>query len=375
MVRSAVLCSGRTRRPCGGVRSGRGAVVFVAVLLVILSAAALVALNRQPSIEVSESSTEATPAVAQPAAPSPTPEPPAAQETTAAHAPPVRELFEGWDKPAAVLMFTGEQHGYLEPCGCTAGQVGGLARRVDLIRMLTEDKHWPVAAFDIGGLLRDERAKRPQEQIKFTTTRAALALMDYDAQSIGPEELRLGADNLYTLFSDEQGRSETRPKFLCANLTLFEERTDAYMLEIPEQFRVVTVGGLKIAVAAVVGDDAWSRVFPGGLTVADTLYAFEPPASALHRVIPLMQAEQPDLMVLLSHCGVDATRDLAAQFQKFDLVVTAGGPEDGHRDPAMVGEAPILEVGQKGKAAGVVGIFPGAEQKLRYELVELNGRQ
>lgn len=363
-------------------RSGRGAVVFVAVLLVILCAAAIIVLNRGPDAGVVESGAAAAsdPSSSDPA---PTPTAPATttaqpvetQKATASQSPPVIPLFEGWDQPAAVLMFTGEQHGHLEPCGCTAGQVGGLARRVDLVRMLTEDKKWPVASFDVGGVLRDDRAKRPQESIKFETTRAAMALMQYDAQALGTEELRLGADNLFTLYSDEQGRSETRPRFVCANITLFEERSDNYSLEIPEQFRIVTVGGLKIAVTAVIGDDSWKSVFPGGLTVADTLFAFEPPPSALHRVIPLMQAEQPDLMVLLSHCSADTTRDLAAQFPRFDLVVTAGGPEDGERQPGMVGEAPILEVGQKGKAAGVVGIFPGAEEKLRFQLVELNGRQ
>jgi hypothetical protein len=29
------------------------------------------------------------------------------------------EVFEGWQKPKAVLVFTGELDGYIEPCGCT----------------------------------------------------------------------------------------------------------------------------------------------------------------------------------------------------------------------------------------------------------------
>ena len=34
-------------------------------------------------------------------------------------------IFEDWPKPAYSFVITGGQFGYLEPCGCTAGQVGG----------------------------------------------------------------------------------------------------------------------------------------------------------------------------------------------------------------------------------------------------------
>lgn len=369
-------------------RSGRMLVVLVAVMLLILAAAAVYVLRKTPASAVGTLSTLAPlPPAGAPQTPAPAPDPAlvAAESLpgleppqAAAHtAPPAEPLFEGWDQPQAVLVLTGEEHGYLEPCGCTAGQVGGLGRRADLVHKLKDERHWPVAAFDVGGLLRDERAQRPQEQIKFETTRAAMREMDYDAQALGQEELRFGADRLFTLFSDEGGSEASRPKIVCANVTLFQERTADYPPDFPpDQFRIVEVGGLTIAVTAIVGEDVWSRVFPGGLTVADTLYAIEPPAQALQRVIPLIQAEQPDLMLLLSHTSPETSRDLAAQFPVFQAVVTTGGPEDGRRETELVGQTLILEVGQKGKAAGVLGIFPkAAEQKLRFQLVELNGKQ
>ena len=34
-------------------------------------------------------------------------------------------VFEDWPKPKLLLFFTGEQNGYLEPCGC-AGLENGL---------------------------------------------------------------------------------------------------------------------------------------------------------------------------------------------------------------------------------------------------------
>src|SRR5688500_7441195 len=41
------------------------------------------------------------------------------------------ELFAEWPKPVVALVVTGQQMGYIEPCGCTGleNQKGGLARR------------------------------------------------------------------------------------------------------------------------------------------------------------------------------------------------------------------------------------------------------
>jgi len=52
------------------------------------------------------------------------------------------QLFIGWAKPDFVLVITGQLHGYLQPCGCSDPQYGGLARRWEFINELTK-KGWP----------------------------------------------------------------------------------------------------------------------------------------------------------------------------------------------------------------------------------------
>jgi hypothetical protein len=61
-------------------------------------------------------------------------------------------IFEGWPKPDVALMFSAEQDGYIEPCGCTGleNQKGGLKRRFTLLKQL-RDKGWPIVAIDGGG--------------------------------------------------------------------------------------------------------------------------------------------------------------------------------------------------------------------------------
>src|SRR5262245_62310706 len=63
------------------------------------------------------------------------------------------EIFAGWPKPDATLLFSGEQDGYIEPCGCAGlqNQKGGLKRRHTLIKELAA-KGWNVVPMDVGGL-------------------------------------------------------------------------------------------------------------------------------------------------------------------------------------------------------------------------------
>src|SRR6476646_7006724 len=44
-------------------------------------------------------------------------------------------------KPDAVLVITGQTYGYLQPCGCSRPQIGGLERRANFIAGL-KAKGW-----------------------------------------------------------------------------------------------------------------------------------------------------------------------------------------------------------------------------------------
>ena len=99
-------------------------------------------------------------------------------------------LFVGWPQPKLVLVFTGRQDGYLEPCGCSGleNQKGGMVRRNTLLKQLTA-KGWPVVPIDAGNQVR--RFGR-QSEIKFQITVEGLKTMGYRAIAFGPDDLRLG---------------------------------------------------------------------------------------------------------------------------------------------------------------------------------------
>jgi hypothetical protein len=97
-----------------------------------------------------------------------------------------------------------------------------------------------------------------------------------------------------------------------------------------------------------------------------------PPADVLPAAIEKLKAAKPDLMLLLAHAETEESKQLAEAFPVFDLVLTAGGPEDPDGKSVRVGETLLLEVGQKGKNVGVVGYYPEAKERFRFELVNLD---
>src|SRR5438128_1993218 len=103
--------------------------------------------------------------------------------------PSAKTLFDGWEKPAVAIVFSGEQHGYVEPCGCSLHQLGGLSRRSDLLRQIGE-RGWPATAFDVGGLVNNPT--RQQAKFKFEMILKCLTDMRYAGVAMGVEELRLG---------------------------------------------------------------------------------------------------------------------------------------------------------------------------------------
>src|SRR5258705_13727249 len=102
------------------------------------------------------------------------------------------EIFVDWPKPDVALVFSGEQNGYLEPCGCAGleNQKGGLKRRFTFLKQLRE-KGWNLVAMDLGG---QEIRTGVQALRKVDFTYSALIKMGYAAVGFGPGELRLGSD-------------------------------------------------------------------------------------------------------------------------------------------------------------------------------------
>jgi hypothetical protein len=300
-------------------------------------------------------------------APPAAPAAPAGSTAAARHtkpAPPtVKPLLDGWSKPAVALVFSGEQHGYVEPCGCSVTQSGGLSRRADLMRQLDE-KGWPYTAFDLGGLVRKDNL---QNRIKYQVMLAALKDLGYKALGLGPEELSMERLELGFLVTQAPQRSDpTGLALVNANVefTLFK---DAPPTQIA---KVVTINGHKIGVTAIFGKTLVAALFGDA---GDPNIKVKDPAQALPAAIAELKRQNAEVMVLLSHAERSESVELAKKFPDFQIVATARGPEDGEDSAERIGSSLLVSVGQKGKHVAIVGYYPEDKNRpFRYELVDLD---
>jgi hypothetical protein len=266
-------------------------------------------------------------------------------------------LFVNWPEPAFVLFVTGQQQGYIEPCGCTglANQKGGLARRHTLRQQLAE-KRWPVIGLDAGNQV---RRNGRQQEIKFQMTVEGLKKIGYHAIAFGPEDLRLSAAELLSIAGAEDVK---KTPFVSANVSIVDEA-------LTPKHRVLKVGDKTIGITSVLGEAERKRI------VSDEIIHTSPD-DGLKAVWPKLAAARCDLYVLIAHASLDESAALAKKFPGFDLIVSAGGAGEPTYQPEKIdgSKAVLIQVGTKGMHAGVVGFFPGDAQKLRYQRVPLDDR-
>ncbi len=271
------------------------------------------------------------------------------------------KLFERWPKPKLAVVISGLQNGYLEPCGCAGldNMKGGLMRRHTFLKSLTDSAGlgWPaVLPVDLGNLV--GRYGWQAEQ-KYETAVKALTAMDYAAIAYGPDDLRLGP-NALLLAGNAEGAVE---RFVAANvaLTAWDEPPP------PTRYRVVERGGYKVGITAVLG-----KKYSAG--IADILT--KPPADALAAVMPKLAAERCNLLILLSHATMEETKELIKRFPKFDIVVTAGGPDE---PPLTEEKVPgtntwLIESGRKGMYLQVIGFYDDQRTPRRFQRVPVDAR-
>ncbi len=267
------------------------------------------------------------------------------------------EFFQGQPRPDLVLVLSGQMYAYLQPCGCARPQLGGLERRFEMIQQLRA-KGWPVSAADLGDLAAKHNDK--QARLKFETSLQALQAMKYAAVCVGRTEITLSLEEAFAV-----GLNYQPPMFLCANLLDKDG-------QFPEMFRPWTIdepaAGLRVGYVGVVGDG-----------VAEELRQMNPPPKPLPTFAPAaegvavalepVQAQKPDLLVLLFHGSRAEAQPLAKKFPQFRVILTLDDSDEPAAIPEKAGETLLISLGHKGKYVGLVGAYRRNDGwELRYEL-------
>ena len=263
------------------------------------------------------------------------------------------EDYKTWDAPVLTLVVTGQQHGYIEPCGCTGldRQKGGVARRFTLMKQL-RDRGWTLMPLDAGNLVR--RFGR-QAEVKLQQSVKALKLMGYDAVGFGTDDLRLGVGELLAVAAAEDSPEDTL--YASGNVVVIDP---SLML----QSKVVEKGGMKVGVTSILDDKAMEVKVGGDLGI-------EPVVESTRKVLAELNEANPDFKVLMFFGKEDAARELAKAVPGFDLIVVGGGGgEPTYQAELIKGtKTRMILTGNKAMYAGLVGLYDNGD--LKYARVPL----
>jgi hypothetical protein len=258
-----------------------------------------------------------------------------------------------------VIVATGAQWGYIEPCGCSGkeNQRGGLSRRHSFLKQLAA-QGWSVVPLDVGDQV---RRFGTQTEIKFQRTAEAFKTMHYRGVAFGPNDLRLPAQALVAAVAE---LPDNPSPFVSANAALFASDSN-----ITPRFRIIDAGKLKLGVTAVIGDSARKAINNDDVKL-------KPADEALADVLPELQKAHCDHLILLASATMAETKALAAKFPQFDFVITSGGAAEPPREPAVINgtKTRLIEVGQKGEYANVIGFFNDPQQPIRTRVVPLSAK-
>ncbi|KLU03781.1 cytochrome c-554 [Rhodopirellula islandica] len=263
------------------------------------------------------------------------------------------EDYNTWPAPSLTLFVTGQQHGYIEPCGCTGleNQKGGVARRMTFLNQLRE-KGWEMAPIDAGNLVR--RYGR-QSEIKFHRSLEALRKMGYVSVGLGPDDVRLSVNDLI------QEASPGDPEeaiYVSANVIPFDR-------SLMPSHRVVRRGGMTLGVTTILDPDSLETKLSDDIQLTALV-------DAAKEALAAIQEEDPDYTVLTFYGEEKNAQELVRAVPGFDLVVIAGGyGEPTYQPQAIEGtETKSILTGDKGMYAGLVGLYP--EGPIRYARVPLS---
>jgi len=279
-----------------------------------------------------------------------------------------RELFAGWAQPEVALLLSGQMHGYLQPCGCSQPQYGGLARRENFLKSL-KDRGWPVVSVDVGDVA---QKSGPQTMLKYTTAMQALHLMGYTAVAVGKNEIDMPLIEALANFA----LNNPRPRVLAANLLdpdgQFQDMVKSW--EISAQDNAPSVG-----VVALVGPSVGSKVKDPTIKFA------KDNGAVLKKAVVELGAKKAALVVLLYQGTVKegkACAEFWAKAQKSEpslptihVIQCLSEEEEPPSLPERAGNSLVISVGHKGRYVGVVGAFRGDKANqpfdLRYQLVSI----
>ena len=235
------------------------------------------------------------------------------------------------------VIIVGSTHGYLSPCGCTKPMVGGIRRRITVIRDLSLSGATTV--LDNGGLV---EGNGRQDEMKAETLAETMRLVKVAVINFGVDEARLGAGMAGTIDRLSGGA-------LLSTALGGTPHVPAARFKVSGPLLIAGVDPRREELAALVGDKA---------------QALDESVAEL-----VAQAEQAGLVpVLMTRGDLEHAEATAKKHPELRLIVCSirSAPFD---KPVKVGRTLIVTPGEHGKH--VLRLDWDGERFVDYQAVSL----
>jgi len=233
------------------------------------------------------------------------------------------------------LLHTNNTNGALENCLCPGKSYGSLEKRVQYLRDWLKE-HPNTLLVDAGDFL-SASSKVLKDSIAFR----AYEMMPYDAIGLGDQEFFRGVSFLTGLME------ESELPFVATNLffysQIFEKR-----LDLPSAQREIIVerNGIRFGILSLI-DPAIFNFYPKRVREEVVVTDYE---ELLKDRIAEIKGRS-DVVVLLSHLGIDGDRELVEKFSGIDIIV-GSHTQSVMEEPEVVGETIIVQAGKDGYYVG-----------------------
>lgn len=249
------------------------------------------------------------------------------------------------------ILYTGGVQGALEPCGCSPGQLGGIARIATLLQEIRKETD-AIILVDAGDRLFQEaqisEAMGAQRILKARFMQKAYGALGAGVLNIGGNDLAGGSE----LAIQEAKEIGAAP--LSANL--FAPK--GLRKTLAQAATIVDAGGVRVTFVGVMD--------PASVSASENeLFRVEDPVARVRATVEAFRG-QTDVMVLLSTLDREANARLARSVEGIDLVIGAGvrGRPENVVVPDQAGKSFLVQVKPLGEFLGRIDLSPapaGAE--------------
>ncbi len=239
--------------------------------------------------------------------------------------------------PHIDILFSGEENGYLEPCGCAEGQMGGMKRRHEFIKTLNNNPNL-ILPVSLGDLPKEVNR---QNEIKAEVMLRAMGMMNYAAHNIGEKDAAMGALTLAYL------AEISNVPFISSNVVFPSEsglKIAPYLIKKIKTKKPKIK--LKVGILGVLSPELLENDPYGEVVVHDPVESLKPLVKKLRK--------KTDILILLAHTEYEYAVKIASHFPELDIVIAGHDMDDTeHTVKEINRETLIASAGRHGKHVGV----------------------